>query len=65
MSDTCTLLFPQYGNTPLHDAAGSGHLDIVKFLIQHGADPSLLNKVSVIINWYSVVLLVVVWSQLN
>ena len=48
MSDTCTRLFPQDGDTPLHDAAYWGHLDIVKFLIQHRADPSLRNKVSVI-----------------
>ena len=51
LSDNCTLLFPQYGSTPLHYAAHDGHLDIVKFLILHGADPSVSNNVSVIINW--------------
>ena len=50
LSDTCTLLFPQQGNSPLLFAAENGHLDIVKFLILHGADPSVSNKVSVIIN---------------
>ena len=51
LSDTCTLLFPQSGNSPLHFAAKYGYLDIVKFLVLHGADPSVSNKVSVIINW--------------
>ena len=65
LSDTCTLLFPQEGNSPLQLAAYGGHLDTVKFLLQQGADLSLCDKVSVIVNWYSVLLLVVVWSQLN
>ena len=51
LSDTCTLLFPQYGNSPLHFAAGYGHLDTVKLFVLRGADLSLCNKVSVIVNW--------------
>ena len=45
------LLFPQDGNSPLHDAAYSGHIDTVKFLLHHGAGSSLCNEVSVIVNW--------------
>ena len=65
LSDTCTILFPQDGDSPLHYAVSVGYLDIVEFLVLRGADLSLCNEVSVIVNWYSVLLLVVVWSQLN
>ena len=51
LSDTCTLLFPQDGDSPLHAAAYWGYLDTVKFLVLRGADLSLCNKVSVIVNW--------------
>ena len=51
LSDTCTLLFPQEGNSPLHVAAYRGNLDIVEFLVLRGADLSLCNEVSVIVNW--------------
>ena len=51
LSDTCTLLFPQNGSSPLHWAAGNGNLDIVEFFLQQGADLSLCDKVSVIVNW--------------
>ena len=51
LSDTCTLLFPQVGDSPLHDAASGGNLDIVEFLVLRGADLSLCNEVSVIVNW--------------
>ena len=54
-------LFPQSGDTPLHDAAIEGHLDIVTLLTQRGAELSRPDDVSVI----GVLLLVVVWSQLN
>ncbi|BAM04157.1 ankyrin repeat domain-containing protein [Phycisphaera mikurensis] len=30
----------EYGTTPLHMAASWGHLDMVKCLIEHGADPT-------------------------
>ena len=51
LSDTCTILFPQSGSSPLHYAADRGHLDTVEFLLQEGADLSLCDKVSVIVNW--------------
>ena len=51
LSDTCTLLFPQDGESPLHYASYDGHLDTVKFLVLRGANVSLCNKVSVIVNW--------------
>ena len=31
------------GNTPLHWAALNGHLDAVKVLLEHGADPTITN----------------------
>ena len=51
LSDTCTLLLPQDGDTPLHDAASQGKLDTVTLLVQMGSDPTVINKVSVIVNW--------------
>ena len=35
----------QWGNTPLHDAAGRGHLDVVKALVAKGADFNAKNDV--------------------
>ena len=32
------------GNTALHMACANGHLDIVKLLLKHGANPNALNK---------------------
>ena len=51
LSDTCTLLFPQNGDSPLHYAAYNGSLDIVKLFVLRGANVSLCNEVSVIVNW--------------
>ena len=51
LSDTCTLLFPQLGDSPLHLAAYCGHLDTVKLFVLRGADLAHRNKVSVIVNW--------------
>jgi ankyrin repeat protein len=34
----------QYGETPLHRAAHNGHREIVKFLLDHGADTTLTNR---------------------
>lgn len=31
------------GNTPLHWAAVNGHLEVVQLLVQHGADPTIVN----------------------
>ena len=31
------------GNTPLHWAALNGHVEVLVLLLQHGADPSILN----------------------
>ena len=55
LSDTCTLLFPQsgdrYGRSPLHYAATNGYLDTVKLFVLRGANMSLCDEVSVIVNW--------------
>ena len=32
------------GNTPLHGASSRGHIEMVKFLIEKGADPNRKNK---------------------
>ena len=46
-----TVLFPQYGDTPLHRAAFFGNLDCVKALLTHReASLSLQNKVSSFVN---------------
>ncbi|KAK7064304.1 ankyrin repeat-containing domain protein, partial [Favolaschia claudopus] len=34
----------EYGYTPLHLAADRGHLSVVKFLLEHGADPTLKDE---------------------
>jgi len=35
--------FPD-GSTPLHYAAAQGHLEVVKLLVEHGADWTLVNE---------------------
>lgn len=37
-------LGPKGGSTPLHEAAEKNHVDIVRFLIQHGANKNALNR---------------------
>lgn len=32
------------GNTPLHEAARWGHIEVIKFLISKGANPKLKSK---------------------
>jgi ankyrin repeat protein len=34
----------QFGNTPLHYAAGKGAIDVVQFLIEQGSDANTRNK---------------------
>lgn len=34
--------------TPLHSAAGSGHLDMVELLLQRGADPLIKNSMGLL-----------------
>ena len=41
-----TIMFLQYDDTPLHDAARWGNTDIVKMLLKEGADVNAKNKVS-------------------
>ena len=37
---------PQLGTTPLHDAAGQGHPEVVKLLLEAGADITAKTEVS-------------------
>ena len=39
-------MFPQFSDRPLHVAVGSGRDEIVKFLIEKGADVNAKNRVS-------------------
>ena len=43
------ILCSQNGDSPLHYAAYSGHLQIVKLLIQNGASSTQCNNVSVLV----------------
>ena len=40
------LLLLQYHQTPLHLSTESGHVDIVKVLLSHGADIHVKDRVS-------------------
>jgi ankyrin repeat protein len=31
-------------NTPLHEAVGQGHIDAIRFLLEHGASPCAENE---------------------
>ena len=44
----CDLYYPiiQVLNTPLHWAAGAGHIDSVAILVASGADINMKNRVS-------------------
>ena len=50
--DLLVMLLLQWGYTPLHRAAESGHLQIVKFLHFKGADINSISDVSTYINEY-------------
>ena len=41
-----TVVFPQGGDTPLHCAVESGREDVVKFLVEKGANVNAVNNVS-------------------
>ena len=40
-------MYVQYGNTPLHDAAKEGKLELCESLIRSGLDPNATNEVSI------------------
>ena len=42
-----SYMYIQYGNTPLHDAAKEGKLELCESLIRSGLDPNATNEVSV------------------
>jgi len=35
----------QHGKTPLHEASGQGHVEVVRLLLQHGADANMKDEV--------------------
>ena len=41
----------QYDNTALHYAARYGHIDVVKFLLHHGAIIGAVTKVTIVISF--------------
>ena len=43
---SCHSISVQYGSTPLHLAIIVGHLPIVEYLVEAGADPSITDNVS-------------------
>ena len=49
----CVVDGIQIGWTALHLASSKGHLDIVKYLIEKGADINIKIKVSVYCHYYS------------
>ena len=57
-SNTVTLnhvFYFQFMQTPLHEAAAAGHLNVVQYLVSSGADVNLKDNVSgVIYNFSSV-----------
>ena len=42
----CCCYLMQLNDTPLHGAAGYGKVNAMKILLDHGANPNALNKVS-------------------
>ena len=40
----CFMFIAFYGSTPLHDAAGQGHKEVVELLLSAGASLSVKNK---------------------
>ena len=58
---TCfVLLLPQdkYGATPLIVACGENHLEVVKFLTDHGADINLQTKVIICSHYFHHLLII-------
>ena len=43
---SCYSISVQDGVTPFHQASGNGHLSIVKYLVEAGADLLITDKVS-------------------
>ena len=49
----------QYGNKPLHSAAYGGHTEIVKLLLDRGANVDSTGKVNEIMSAYHVMLIMI------
>ena len=45
IEDTCFTVCPQNGFTPLYMAAQENHIDVVKYLLENGANQSTATEV--------------------